>query len=785
LAERVGARYTSRVPSLLRRIAILLVLSAGSAAPAAAQVVVLEVRVVLTDSTPIPLTGVTLRTLPDTAVFRTGATAADGRVRFGGIPVGRYRITAERIGYEEVERDVDVSGTGLVRVVLLTRERPVGLPGVAVEAQRARTRFEESAGASVAELTQRDLKMLPGLAEADVIRAVEILPGVVSTSDFSSSFNVRGGSADQNLILLDGLPIYNPFHLGGLFSVFNSDMVARAELLAGGFPAQYGGRVSSVLSIESDAGAGDFDVHAGVSVLATRVAVGAELPDGLASSAGLSSGRVRVSARRSYFDQLLRPFFDFPYHLTDLQLYGEGWTENGGRVTITGYTGRDVLDLVGADSFPLQVRWDWGNSALGASWQLPVGAGRTLSLRAGHTRFSTGIGFPEFDDTEIRSRIHQSLARADLTLPVRGAELGIGAALDRLDYDNLAQSAGTVFGQGAAQGWLLGGYTQARLTPGDWILEAGVRTDAWLPNGGSGRTVVQPRLAAKRFIGGRDFAVRAAVGRYAQFMHSLRDEELPLGIDVWVLSGARAPVVVSDQVQTGIEGFAGAWYGSLEGYYRWFDGVAANNPAEDPNDPLDDLVAGTGQSYGADLHIRREEGRIRPMLAVSWLKAWREFPDRATGVEPAPLIRYAPVFDRRLDVDLVVQAMVRDYEIGIRWNVGTGLPYTRPLGGYAYYDYSTQDGQWRLPQAADSTDIAVVLGPRNGERYPLYHRLDVGVRRTFVKGWGTLTPYLDVLNVYNRRNVLFYFYQYDRIPATRAGLSMFPVLPTAGLEVTF
>jgi hypothetical protein len=746
----------------------------------------LEVRVLLADGSAVPLAEVILRSIPDSAMVRSETTGADGRARFRALPAGAYSVVAERIGYAPAEGRIDVpAGMIMVRLELLTEPRAVGLPGVAAAARRTRSRFEESAGATTAELTQRDLKLLPGLAEADVLRAVEVLPGVVSTSDFSSTYNVRGGSADQNLILLDGLPIYNPFHLGGLFSVFNSDMVARAELMAGGFAAQHGGRVSSVLSVESDVGAGRRDVQAGVSVLATRIALGTDLPQGLLDAGGLSSGRVRISARRSYFDQLLKPFFDFPYHLTDVQLFGEAWTANGGRLTLTGYTGRDVLNLVGVDSFPLQVRWDWGNSVLGASWTTPLGGGRRVTLRVGHTRFTTGIEFPEFGDTEIRSRIDQSLVRADLALPAAGAEWAFGAAVDGLSYDNLAQSAGTVFGAGDGRGWLLGAYGQARLAPRRWLMEVGLRADAWRPLDEPSHAVLQPRLAVKRFIGA-DYAVKLAAGRYAQFMHSLRDEELPLGLDVWVLSGRRAPVVVSDQLQVGVEGFAGSWYGAIEGYYRWFDGVAANNMAEDPNDPLDDLLRGEGESYGADLHIRRETGRLRPMLAVSWLKAWRQFPDYGTGEDPAPIIRYAPVFDRRMDIDLVIQALLpRGYEFGVRWNAGTGLPYTRPLGGYIYYDYSSQDGQWRLPQAADSTSTGIVLGPRNGVRYPVYHRLDIGARRTFSKRWGTLTPYLDVLNVYNRRNVLFYFYQYDRIPATRAGLSMFPVLPTAGVEVRF
>jgi hypothetical protein len=278
------------------------------------------------------------------------------------------------------------------------------------------------------------------------------------------------------------------------------------------------------------------------------------------------------------------------------------------------------------------------------------------------------------------------------------------------------------------------------------------------------------------------------VGRYSQFLHSLRDEELPLGIDVWVLTGPRAPRQVSDQIQAGVEGFPRRdWFASLEAYYRDFDGVATNNFADDPNDPGDDLIAGRGTSWGADLLIRRDAGLLRPALAISGLHATRDFPDPTQGIDPAPVVRYPPIFDRRVDVELVIQGRFsQGVEAGLRWNFGTGLPFTRALAGYSIYDNQViNGGRWSFDSPDDSSQIGVVLGPRNAERYPAYHRLDVSVRKAIPRRWGTITPYIDVVNAYNRKNVLFYFYEYDRNPPLRAGVSMFPFLPTLGVEVSF
>ena len=765
-----------------------LLLALLATAPAGAQTVEIRGSVsAARGGSPLATAAVRLRTVTDTTPLGTTETGPNGQFRFPPLRPGRYRLSVELLGYWPADTTVGVS-EGMVVVAVVLRERAIGLPGVRVEAERARARFEEQAGASVAVLRGEQLKLLPGLAEADVLRAVEVLPGVVSTSDYSSAFNVRGGSADENLILLDGIPVFNPFHLGGLFSVFNSDMVSRADLLTGGFPAEYGGRVSSVLSVESDAGAGDPEGDAGISLLAGRFSLGSSLPAGVAERLGLERARGRVSVRRSYFDQLLRPVFDFPYYLTDLQAFGEAWTAGGTRFLFTGYSGRDVLNLSGLEDFPLKVRWNWGNDVVGAGMTSPLGTAQ-LNVRLGYTRFGTEITFPEFQDTDFRSAISHLLLRSDLGLPLGGqVNVKLGGEAGRLAYDNLASTGGTEFRHGQDVGWLLGGYLQGSARTGGWLLEAGARLDRWAPASRSPLVELAPRIAVKRFLGNGDFAVKLAAGRYTQFLHSLRDEQLPLGIDIWVLSGARAPAVVSDQVQGGVEGFVAAdWQLSLEGYYRSFDGVTTNNLADDPNDPTDDLSAGTGRSYGVDLLVRRDVGRVRPLLTISWLRARRTFPDALSGLIDSPPLTYAPIFDRRLDLDFTLDAdLGRNLQLGGRVNFGTGLPYTRPVGAYVYQSYHPLDGT-RQPAGSnpDSAGLAVALGPRNAERYPGYLRADLGVRKHIQKRWGRITPYLDVLNLTNRRNVLFYFYEYDRTPATRSGISMFPLLPSFGVEVNF
>lgn len=733
---------------------------------------------------------------------RSALTDGQGRYRIAGLAAGEHLLGAEHLGFVAQSRRVTAAPGEVRREDFSLRVAAVEIQGIEVRAQEAqareRERFETDPGVTARVVGGREIKLLPGLAEADVMRAMEVLPGVVSTSDFSSAFNVRGGSADQNLILLDGIPIFNPFHLGGLFSVFNSDVIARAELLAGGFGAEYGGRVSSVLNVETRPGTEE-GLHGdvGVSLLATRVSLQSRLPDALTRAVGATGGGWFVSGRRSYFDKILPTPVRFPYHLTDLQAGGSLFTPGEGRVSVTAYTGRDILDLsdFGDDESILRVQWEWGNDVVGARWEQPLGAWRADG-RIGFSRYREELGLPDFGDTRFASRIAQVTTRLDLAREhTERLSTKLGMEANRIAYENLGRAGGTEFFSGDDAGVLGATYGALLWKPSEWwIVEPGVRLDVWWGTGTT-RSEVSPRLAVKRFFGSeREGAVKLSVGRYAQFLHSLRDEEFPISNDTWILADARVPHVVSDQVQVGVERYWGdAWYASAEAYGRDFRGVVSLNAADDPNDPDDDFLEGEGRSYGLDLMVRRSAGRLTGWATVSLLRAERTFPDPlAAGWEELPdRVTYPPIFDRRVDVDLVAQYRLPwAMDLGGRWNYGSGLPYTRPTGQYVDWNQNVSTGRYRFVrfpggEEGESPPLYVVLGERNAERYPAYHRLDVTLRRRFERGWGSYTPYLQVLNLYNQKNVLFYFYNFDDASPTRSGVSMFPVLPALGVEVSF
>ena len=478
----------------------------------------------------------------------------------------------------------------------------------------------------------------------------------------------------------------------------------------------------------------------------------------------------------------------------DFQTGFEAWTKHGDRIRITGYSGRDAVDLrdleilSGSDPEHIpDIDWSWGNDAIGGSWTRPMRGGGALDVYGSLSRFQGAFDFDRFQDVRVRTGISESSVGVDLSRrPTGRLNWKSGWAVKRAAHDNVitggipdAFPVGREAGTGSSVYSQLEWKANAR-----WLLEGGLRLDYWRPDEADATTVISPRFAVKRYFRDGDWALRAAAGRYSQSILSMRDEKLPVSPDWWMSSGSKAPVVVSDHIQGGVEAFVGRhdeWFVALEGYYRRFDGLSVRNWADDPEDPDDDLLVGEGRSYGADLIVRRDVGETTGWLSVSLLKARRTFPDTGAGLEAAPIIEYPPVFDRRLDVDLVLRReLPLEIEAGLRWNFGTGLPYSRPLGAFEIYRAQMID---LLLDPTYAT--GVVYGPRNGERYPVRHRMDISFRKTWEKGWGRITPHVSIVNVYNRKNVLFYSFDFRTEIPVRTGASMIPILPTIGVEVSF
>lgn len=711
----------------------------------------------------LPLAGVVIRVLehPHSAV-----SGPDGRFVLVNLPAAPLRVTFRRIG---VTPDTVTLSPSLTALVVYLRARPVVLPAVTGVGQTsARERFERVAQTSTVALEPVELKQLPGLAEPDVARAVQLLPGTVAKHDFSTGLNVRGGENDQNLIRLDGIPVFNPTHLGGLFSTFEPEAVQSVEFITGGFPAGYGGRLSSVLDVSLRDGAPDLRARGALSLLSAKLLLEGPVPG--------SPATYLVGARRTYADALADNFSDdpFAYYFLDGMAKVTVPFRGGASWSATGYWGRDHLDIpwiepseedLGVD---LQLRW--GNRLAGTTLRLPLGA-VVLEQHASVSEFATRQAFvPDVSSFDNSARVWSLRTALGAALGTRHQlRLGAGWEHYRMWYqtrdDALDQDLTTL----RYEPHVWSAFLDEQWQPIDaLLLRPGVRVEHVT---GAGVTTVAPRVALKVFVA-RNLALTGSAGRYYQAIQSLSDQELAFNVfDVWIGAHAQVPVARSEHAVLGVE----RWFGqqtsiAVEGYVKTFDGLVIRNQADDPGRTGDEFVPASGEAKGVDVLIRRHAARVRGWLAYSY--TWAE---RRTAADTFP-----PGHDRRHSVDLVLEAPgPLGSRLGARWGYGSPLPYSGIEGAWLHRDYNP------ILNAYDAFQAEPVSTRVNNQRYPHYSRLDISLRWEFTK-WGAVwRPYVQVVNAYNRRNVFVYRFDYRATPPTRTGLTQLPLLPTLGVEFEF
>ncbi|HEV3141706.1 MAG TPA: carboxypeptidase-like regulatory domain-containing protein, partial [Vicinamibacterales bacterium] len=309
-------------------------------------------------------------------------TDSGGTFRIEGVPAGANTIHVRRLGYRPADTTITTRGASreTLRVTVRLHRVPATLQQVLVHGQLAERRtFDAAPNVGTFNLSASAMRSAPAAIQPDVLRAVQLLPGVVARSDFSAGYNVEGGESDQNLVLLDGIPIFNPFHLGGLFGTFIDGAVDRADLIEAGFPARFGGRLSSVLDVAStEESRGGVHGSVETSLLSTSGAVGGGFDGG--------SGTWDVAARRTYADAIARTFTSrvLPYHFQDVQgraVYALPW---GTRLSVTGFSGVDVLDgtisALRDSTAPGAgvLDFHWGNDVAGVTIAQPIRAGGGL-----------------------------------------------------------------------------------------------------------------------------------------------------------------------------------------------------------------------------------------------------------------------------------------------------------------------------------------------------------------------------------------------------------------------
>ena len=765
------------IPPAARRAFGALLLLATPTVVAAQQPRAVLVRGTVASRDGTPLARATVR-----AVDQDVAAATDDRGQFtlGPLVPGTIAVRVRLIGYRALERQVVVPDTGLRDVHLVLEFAPAYLNEVRVLADRsARERFDESAEVGAISIGGATVSRIPALGEPDVLRAVQLMPGVLGRHDYTAGYNVRGGESDQNLVLLDGIPVYSPFHLGGLFGTFIEPTVRDVTLLTGGFPATYGGRLSSVLEVTSAEEARE-GVHGevGVSLLATTVSLGGALGDGHTSW--------NAAARRTYADAVVQAFTPevFPYHFRDEQLRLSRVLPGGGTLALTAYDGRDVLreelfDDSDADDDSTFVRgryhYDWGNTVAGLAWSQPLGERVALTQRLSMSRFSSTLDLGSGARILSNSLVDWRLAgQAVSQLGAHRVTAGYDASRLRVRFHDRSPQTTVTLQSLRQDPW------QGALFVDDvWqvsrrlIVRPGLRVET---AGDAGWTGVSPRLALKLFAT-PDLALTLAGGRVAQAVHSLRREDVPAQLfDYWIAADEHVPVSTATHLVLGAE----RWWGDsrfvrVEAFDKRYADLVEPDPADDPIVRGDEFRAVEGRAYGVDVLVRQLERRaLSGWIGYSWTVATRARGDTA----------FWATQDRRHNLNAVLAWQApRGWSVGARFGLGTGTPYTPIVAEVWQADYDPITG--RYGTGASRGALLPVGGARNGERLPLYHRLDVGLSRRIVRGRAVLVPSLQLVNAYNRRNVFRYAYDFADSPPTRRAVTQLPTLPTIGLTVEF
>ncbi|HET9984661.1 MAG TPA: TonB-dependent receptor [Longimicrobiales bacterium] len=738
---------------------------------------------------------------------RAVQTDARGYFVLPDVPAGRWQVSASALGYRTTGLGVVSAGQGTIRLDFELALQPVQLPALQVRRGRAEAVADAEAGPAAISLSGPALKQLPALAEPDVLRALQSLPSVAAASDFSSALYIRGGSPDQSLLTLDGLPLFNPYHLGGIFSAIAPDAVSSVDLRAGALPARAGDRLSGAVAIRTrDGGRDHTRAQGSVGLLSAHATVDGPLPGG--------RGSWIAGGRRTYLDALTHATkavglnrTSLPYGFYDGYLKATRDVGALGSLTLSTYLDREGIQIPKSEqaTYGNEMDMGWGSAAASLAYRQPLSARWLLEARAGYSGFGGRFdarhhGYSGLScgadgcqplpgsvrDTNsivhARTSVGDVLAGADLTWfagahTVRGG-LQADAYRFRHDVDPVEDGIRDLVPPLASLERLttLAGYVEDEWRPLDRlelrgglrVLGAGRLGAAWMPRFGA-RLRLAPTLS-----------LTAGGGLYAQALRTLRDEESVFASLFAYDLLSTPPVAVG--LARGRDAVLGAeWATShmnlrLETYLRRTSDLALppipSDPTAAPIIVVDGVAAGSGSARGVELMAHHESGRADLTLAYALA-----FADRGPGED-----RFPARWERRHTLDATA---------GLRWGergrlslravLGSGQPYT-PISGVAQqYRYDPVTGRWELATGQ------VLLGEHNSGRLPGYFRLDFGARREYPKHWfgrsASLTPYVQVLNVLATKNALAAEAE-PRYPRLKYWPQL-PFLPTLGLEWRF
>ena len=741
----------------LRMLAAVWLLAAG-----AAQAATLSGFVTDADSgESLPLASIVL-----TQVQLGAASNSSGYYAVKEVPAGTYEVVISYIGYKSW-RDTLAFSDRDVRLDVALQVESVDLEEIVIQAERSEE-LEQATQSSFIALQVEPLQQMPAIGEADLLRSLQLLPGIQSASDISSGLYVRGGGPDQTAILLDHIPLYNPSHLFGFFSTFNPDAIKDVQLYKGAYPAAYGRTLGAVLDVSNREGNRQrFSSRGGISLIASRLL--AEGPVG--------QGSWMLAGRRTYLEPVLSAIrsrgVDIPlnYYFYDFNgKVNQRWGDD--TFTVSTYWGQDDLRADIEDENESFVDLRWGNRALTARWTRVFSPTLFGHFMAAGSWYENTLLFSFFDTPfGVANSIRDWSLKGDVDyFANRNHTLTLGflATLFEFDY---SQS----FNQQEQSDLYQRSVLASAYVQDEW--QAGPTTRLRL--GGRGtyfsvgdRLHFTPRMSLSHALSDK-IRIKAAGGMYRQYLQLVTTEAFSGG-DFWVPLDSSVEPGRSYQGVVGTEWDPSRRYQlSVEAYYTDLANLVAldNAVAADSDDTRSDDIfksGGSGWASGGEVFLQQRTGALTGWIGYTLGWTRRTFPELNGGRT------FPPKYDRRHDLSFVVS-----YQAG-KWRLGSNLVYAT---GQAFTPASARYSL-REPTTRSVKDY-VLPAERNSARLLPYHRLDASASREFGL-WGLdVEFYLQIFNLYSRRNE--WFVQFDtKNPETKPEVvKQLPIVPTLGFNFSF
>lgn len=676
------------------------------------------------------------------------------------LPKGKYQLQISFIGYETKTLEIEVSGNNKLDIKLGSSSTQ--LTEVTVTDQVKAANVEDMKMSSEV-LSIKTIKEIPAfMGEVDVLKAIQALPGVQSGGEGTTGYFVRGGSADQNLVLLDGATVYSPSHLMGFFSVFNADVIKEAELYKGGVPAQYGGRSASLLDIKQRNGSSDkFHGNGGLGLIASRLSLEGPIQKGKSS--------FLVAGRRTYADVFTRMSSKPELKNSVMYFYDLNGRLNfriGEKdvVTLSGYYGDDVLKN------KEQLSWNWGNRTATANWKHSFSNKLYADISALYSDFNYTLGVNSTANSELewKARINDETLKADFTYLANSRfsfKVGAASIYHTIQPGVIDISGGeteTSFELETQHALESSAYLNSTIKVNDeFTIDAGLRYSMFQNIGGtvnrygddtneplSSTTYdarefhgtqggFEPRLSMRHMLG-TSSSIKMSYNRMRQYLQLASNSTTGTPLDIYFPASENIKPQIADQIALGyFKNFNDNNYElSAEVYYKYMQNQIdfKDNANLILNEHLEnEVLSGDGQAYGLELMLKKTQGKL-----TGWISYTLSHTERTIeGINDGKA--YLPTQDRPHAINIVSSYQIKPrLQFGAAWTYSSGAPISLPTSSYEY------DGV-----------VVPVYDEKNGYRLPDSHRLDVSLNLDGKKKPGRKWEYswnFSIYNVYARQN---------------------------------